>query len=92
MSFSYFLSCFIPLICHPRSRKNEREKQALILERERQTSTARNFESSLHQMELNEKDLTNNLREKSALEDRVEQMKKEIVSLNNQLKVCLIMV
>ena len=38
-------------------------------------------------MELKERDLKNDIREKAALEERVGTMRKEIVTFNNRIKV-----
>ena len=38
-------------------------------------------------MELKERDLKNDIREKAAMEDRVVVMREEIVAFNNRLKV-----
>lgn len=57
------------------------------MERDRQTNSTRNLETSLHQMELNEKDLLNEIREKSTLEQKIQQLKEDVVSFTNQLKV-----
>lgn len=66
---------------------NEREKQSLITERERQNTAIRTLEANLHKMELRERDLANELREKSSLEERIEVTKKEIVAFTGRLKV-----
>lgn len=68
-------------------RSNEREKQTITLERERQNASLRTIETSLHGMELSERDLTNEIREKEALEERIEVMQKEIVNFTNKIKV-----
>lgn len=69
------------------SRANERERQSLTTERDRQNSAIRTFETSLHQMELRERDLNNEIREKSALEERVETMRTEVTTFTAKMKV-----
>jgi len=68
---------------------NEREKQALITERERQSNLVRSIEADLHQMELQEKTLASQIREKATLEETVEMMRREVVTFTAELKVIL---
>jgi hypothetical protein len=65
----------------------ERERQALTTEKDRQTSIIRSVENDLHAMRLRESEMANELRDKTALEERVETMKKEIVSITAKMKV-----
>jgi DNA repair protein RAD50 len=58
-----------------------------VNERERQNNAARKFEIDIHDMQLRERDLTSDLRDKTALEERIEVMKKEIVTFTSRLKV-----
>jgi len=69
------------------SRLLEREKQNTMQDRERQNAAMRTIETSLHAMELNERDLNNEIREKTNLEGRIEAMRQEIVVLTNKMKV-----
>lgn len=66
---------------------NDREKQALITERERQTNAQRNYENDLHAMELRENNLKNQIREKDNLEASVLRLKQDIDSSQARLKV-----
>jgi len=45
------------------------------------------MENNLHSMELKERDLKNDIREKVALEERVGAMRQEIAAFNNRIKV-----
>ncbi|KAF5382729.1 hypothetical protein D9615_002851 [Tricholomella constricta] len=64
----------------------ELEKQQLMSERERQKDAVRTIENSLHSMELKERDLTNEIRDKHALEKRMEEMKQEITAFTTRMK------
>jgi DNA repair protein RAD50 len=68
-------------------RNLERAKQHLMNDRERQRETVRTIENNVHSMELKERDLKTEIREKTALEERVESMKKDIITFNSRLKV-----
>ncbi|KAG5648426.1 hypothetical protein DXG03_005000 [Asterophora parasitica] len=67
-------------------RSVEREKQLLLAERERQRDAIRTVESSVHSMELKERDLATEIRERDALEKRMEDMKQDIVSFTARMK------
>lgn len=71
------------------SRTNEREKQSIIIERDRQNAAIRTIETNLHTMELRERDLNNEIREKSALEGQIEVMKQDIIKFTTKSKVLL---
>ncbi|KAG5639217.1 hypothetical protein H0H81_005696 [Sphagnurus paluster] len=64
----------------------EREKQQLISERERQKDSVRTIENGLHSLELKERDLQNEIRDKDALEKRMEAMKQEIINFTTRMK------
>jgi hypothetical protein len=68
---------------------NDREKQNLINERERQNTAIRTFENDLNEMKIRENNLTNEIRDKTSLEERIETLKKEIVSLTATSKARL---
>lgn len=72
------------IIC---SRSIEKEKFHAIQDRERQNAAIRSIETSLHAMELNERDLNNEIRERSNLEERIEAMRQEIAVFTNKMKV-----
>ncbi len=68
-------------------RSNEREKQALVAEKERETNAIRKHEGDLHQMQLDESDLKGRLRDKDSLERRIEEMKREQAESGGVLQV-----
>ena len=70
-----------------RSRDNEREKQQLLADRDRQNAVLRSLETELHRMELEESQCQNQLRDKDELERRIVEMKTEIAAANTRLKV-----
>ena len=72
---------------HSFSRKNDREKQAINMEVENQTRVTRDLENNLHQMELDECDLVNKIRDKDRLEEDIERMKQEMANFSGQSKV-----
>ncbi|KAI6005382.1 P-loop containing nucleoside triphosphate hydrolase protein [Pisolithus marmoratus] len=78
------LPCW-PSLCS-RSRTNERERQAIMTERDRLNSSLRTCESELHAMEKKENTLSNQIREKDLMEERIDVMTKEITSLNAKLR------
>lgn len=82
-----FISILVHSLTTLYSRAVEREKQTLNAERERQKDVVRTIEHSLHSMELNERDLQNEIREKATLEERLEVMKTEILTFTGRLKV-----
>ncbi|KAF8895513.1 hypothetical protein BD779DRAFT_1640508 [Infundibulicybe gibba] len=67
-------------------RANDRDKQNVTAERERHNTTIRTLETKLHGMELNERDLNNQIKDKIAVEEKIESMKTAIVSFANELK------
>lgn len=70
------------------SRANERERQALTTERDRQLSALRTLESDLQRMRLEESEMKNQLRDKADLERRITEMRKDISNANSQSRVC----
>jgi hypothetical protein len=70
-------------------RQNERDKQLLLTERERQINAVRSFETDLHRMEVRETTLANQIRDKEALEERIVTMKREVVACSAEIKVIL---
>jgi len=56
-------------------------------ERERIKDAIRTIENNLHSMELKERDLKNEIRDKDALEKRMEEMKQEINAFTIRMKV-----
>lgn len=70
------------------SRSNEREKQALVAEKERELNAVRKHEGDLHQIQLDESDLKGRLRDKDSLERRIEELKKEQAESGGTLQVC----
>lgn len=69
------------------SRSIEKEKNRTIQDRERQNTAIRSIETSLHAMQLNERDLNNEIREKTNLEERIEAMRQEIAVFMTNMKV-----
>ena len=69
------------------SRSIEKEKNRTIQDRERQNAAIRSIETSLHAMQLNERDLNNEIREKTNLEERIEAMRQEIAVFMTNMKV-----
>ncbi|KAH9891681.1 hypothetical protein C8Q73DRAFT_746760 [Cubamyces lactineus] len=67
-------------------RDNEREKQQLLVDRDRQNAVLRSLETELHRMELEESQCQNQLRDKDELERRIVEMKTEIATANSRLK------
>lgn len=68
-------------------RDNDREKQSLMTERERHNNAQRTFENDLNTMRLREINLTNQIRDKDALETSISQMKQDIITFSARLKV-----
>lgn len=58
-----------------------------MTERERQNSSLRTYESDLHAMEKNENSLSNQIRDKDLMEERIKTMTTDIAALNAKLKV-----
>ncbi len=69
------------------SRTNERERQALTIEKERQVKLQRSHENDLHALQMDLNEVKNQLRDKAAMEKRIEQMKSEVASTSARLKV-----
>lgn len=69
------------------SRGNERERQAIMTERDRQHSSLRTYESDLHAMEKKENTLSNQIRDKDIMEERIGAMSKEVNALSARSKV-----
>ncbi|KAH7924955.1 hypothetical protein BV22DRAFT_469854 [Leucogyrophana mollusca] len=67
-------------------RANERERQAIMTERDRLNSALRTYEGDLHAMERKENTLSNQVRDKATMEERIVSMNKEIVTFNARLK------
>ncbi|CDO71491.1 hypothetical protein BN946_scf184909.g85 [Trametes cinnabarina] len=67
-------------------RTNEREKQNLLADRDRQNAALRSLETDLHRLELEESQCQNQLRDKDELERRIAEMKAEIAAANTRLK------
>ncbi|OBZ71496.1 DNA repair protein RAD50 [Grifola frondosa] len=67
-------------------RINEREKQNIMADRERQTNATRSQENDLHRIQLRESQLKNQMQARTALEQRVEEMRQEISVANAQIK------
>ena len=87
MSFGGSLTNWLSNIALPFSRKTDREKQAINMEVENQTRASRDLENSLHQMELQERDLVNKIRDKDRLEEDIERIKQEMANFSSQSKV-----
>ena len=68
-------------------RANERERQALTAERDRQLSALRTLESDLQRMRLEESEMKNQLRDKADLERRITEMRRDVTNVNSQSKV-----
>jgi DNA repair protein RAD50 len=58
-----------------------------MTERERQNNALRTFENDLHDLQMRENNLTNQIRDKDTLEASIETMKADIVSFTARLKV-----
>ncbi|KAL1950586.1 hypothetical protein VTO73DRAFT_5710 [Trametes versicolor] len=67
-------------------RTNEREKQNLLTDRDRQNTALRSLETDLHRLELEESQCRNQLRDKDELERRIAEMRAEISAANVRLK------
>ena len=60
------------------------------MEVENQTRASRDLENGLHQMELEERDLVNRIRDKDRLEEDIKRIKQEMADFSGQSKVdCL---
>ncbi|KAG1899589.1 uncharacterized protein F5891DRAFT_1189393 [Suillus fuscotomentosus] len=67
-------------------RSNERERQALMTERDHQNQLLRTNENDLHSMEKKENILSNQIRDKDIMEERIVTMTNEIATLHTKLK------
>ncbi|KAG8214897.1 hypothetical protein J3R82DRAFT_10069 [Butyriboletus roseoflavus] len=67
-------------------RTNERERQAIMTERDRQNSSLRTYEGDLHTMEKKENTLSNQIRDKDIMEARIVVMTNEISALATRSK------
>ncbi|KAI0917273.1 hypothetical protein AcW2_007450 [Taiwanofungus camphoratus] len=67
-------------------RANEREKQSLQTERERLANSLRAHESDLNAMQVRESGLKSQIREKSLLQERIQEWKTETTNSNARLK------
>ncbi|KAG6912040.1 hypothetical protein DXG01_002014, partial [Tephrocybe rancida] len=67
-------------------RSIEREKSQITSERERQKEALRLIENSIHEMEMKEKDLINEAKEKDNIEKSIAEMKQEITSSATRTK------
>jgi DNA repair protein RAD50 len=67
-------------------RSNERERQALMTERDHQNQLLRTNENDLHAMEKKENTLSNQIRDKDIMEERIVTMTNEIATLHSKLK------
>lgn len=67
-------------------RSNERERQALMTERDHQNQLLRTNENDLHAMEKKESTLSNQIRDKDIMEERIVTMTNEIATLHSKLK------
>ncbi|KIK01859.1 hypothetical protein K443DRAFT_678003 [Laccaria amethystina LaAM-08-1] len=62
------------------------DRGSITADRDRQNNIVRTHETSLHQMELKERDLLSEIREKNNLEEQVVKMKNDVVLHTAQLK------
>ncbi|KAJ7134632.1 P-loop containing nucleoside triphosphate hydrolase protein [Mycena epipterygia] len=67
-------------------RKNEKQRDTLIKEKESRNSSIRAYENQIHTMEMEAVDLKTKIRAKQALEASIEKMKKEIQTFNAGIK------
>ncbi|KAJ7109736.1 hypothetical protein C8R43DRAFT_904551 [Mycena crocata] len=67
-------------------RKNEKQKDALVKEKESRNVSIRSYENQIHTMEMESMDLKTKINAKKALEERIEQMKKEVITFNAGIK------
>lgn len=69
------------------SRSNERDRQTLQNEKERAHNALRIYEKDLNDMQLREVNLKSQLKDRSALEKQVEEMKAEVATASQNFKV-----
>ncbi|KAJ7044129.1 hypothetical protein C8F04DRAFT_1228961 [Mycena alexandri] len=67
-------------------RKNDKQRESILKEKENKHASTRAFENQIHAMEMEAVDLRTKIREKKALEQRIEQMKKDIITFNVSIK------
>jgi len=70
-----------------RSRSNERERQTLQNEKERAQNALRTHEKDLSDMQLREANLNSRIKDRTMLEKQVEEMKAEVTTASQNLKV-----
>lgn len=69
------------------SRSNERERQALQVEKERAHNALRIHEKDMNDMQLREVTLKSQLKDRSTLERQAEEMKVELATASQNFKV-----
>lgn len=70
-------------------RSLERERSQITTERDRQKETSRRIENGIHEMEMKEKDLIGQAKEKEKVEKGIAEMQQEINTFTNRTKVRL---
>lgn len=66
----------------------EKDRQNLMAEKEKKQTLLRNHETKCHALQIEEHTTLNKLTELRATAERLEQMKKDVVSFQAQIKVC----
>ncbi|KAJ6613278.1 P-loop containing nucleoside triphosphate hydrolase protein [Mycena sp. CBHHK59/15] len=67
-------------------RKNEKQREALIKERDSRNSSIRSYENQIHTMEIEMLDLKTKIRDREALEARIGVMRKEMATFAAGMK------
>ncbi|KAJ7784558.1 hypothetical protein B0H16DRAFT_1492970 [Mycena metata] len=67
-------------------RKNDKQRESILKEKDNKNASIRAAENQIHTMEMEAVDLRTKIREKKALEERIEQMKKDIITFNASIK------
>ncbi|EPT05284.1 hypothetical protein FOMPIDRAFT_148443 [Fomitopsis schrenkii] len=67
-------------------RANDRDKQALMADRERLNNSLRLYDSELSSFKVSESEVKSEVREKAALETRIKEWKDDITNFTTQLK------
>ncbi|KAJ6508778.1 hypothetical protein C8R45DRAFT_1050733 [Mycena sanguinolenta] len=67
-------------------RKNDKQREGLIQEKEKRNATIRVYENQVHSMEMKSVDLKTKIRAKEDKEANIERMKKEITACNLGIK------
>ncbi|KAF8134783.1 AAA domain-containing protein [Mycena galopus ATCC 62051] len=67
-------------------RKNDKQKENLVKEKEKRTSSMRVYENQIHAMEMESVDLKTKIRARDEKEKNIERMKKEIAAYNTGMK------